>query len=346
LYLARELVRGKPRYVIRESVCRRGRWQSRDLFELGEDPGRWIHYPGGTSYFIDERVEESLGEKGVHPTQEQLEEVFWPFLAPQVRRIIERFRQQRSASAPFPRIPRAELARMQAGLHAFDKRRLHYLRTGRADVRGVDACPLRLYNRLLRKSRDEIEQMIEGLEGGLRPRDHKEYVYAALGLQRHFPGPLAGRVPQALDPERMDEALLQEICRLQADAELFAGGAAGDTLHPSLVRYVIMYFDGEFGPHSGERAYVEDFVRRHRAHRPPAPRRPRLSPEDACRALGIPPEAWGGMNARELSRRYRVKALECHPDQGGSHERFIRITRAYKALLESLLEKRPGGTAS
>ncbi len=341
MYLARETIQGQPRYFIRESFQKGHRWESRDLFPLGPDPANWIHYPGETSYFIDESVEETLNAKGVFPSQEELEVIFWPFLTQDVRRVIERFHQQRSQD-PFPRIPRSELARMQQGVHIFDKRRLHHLRYGRADPRKIDACPLRLYNRLLRKSRDEIEQMIENMENHLRPGDHKTYIYTVFYLQRHFSSPLAGRYPQAMDPEHMDEALLEEICKIHQDQDLFAGSTSTEPLHPSLVRYVIMYFDSEFRSFGGDSAYIEDFIHRHRAHHEPPPHHPRLSREEACRILDIPPKVYQGFSPRQLSRHYRKKAMECHPDQGGSHEQFIRVTKAYKALLARLVPERQG----
>jgi curved DNA-binding protein CbpA len=44
------------------------------------------------------------------------------------------------------------------------------------------------------------------------------------------------------------------------------------------------------------------------------------------------------LTPKQLAQIYRKRALECHPDQGGSHEQFIRLTRAYRDLL---LRKRP-----
>jgi hypothetical protein len=218
-------------------------------------------------------------------------------------------------------------------VHDFDKRRLHYLRYGSTDSRKIPACPLRLYNRLLRKSRDEIEQMIEQMECDLRPGDHKEYIYSVFYLQRHFRSPLAGKIPQAMNPDRMDEALLEEVCRCQEDPDLFGRDTTPDILHPSLVRYVILYFDSDFQIFRPENTIIEEFIRRHRVHREPPPRHPQISLEAACGILGISQEVLEGFTPAALARHYRKQAMECHPDRGGSHERFIRLTQAYKALL-------------
>jgi len=55
--------------------------------------------------------------------------------------------------------------------------------------------------------------------------------------------------------------------------------------------------------------------------------------EEACRILEIPREGLHRLSPRQLAQHYRKKALECHPDRGGSHERFIQLGQAYKTLL-------------
>ena len=49
--------------------------------------------------------------------------------------------------------------------------------------------------------------------------------------------------------------------------------------------------------------------------------------------LCLPAE--GALNASEIKAAYRRVAKEAHPDVGGSHERFVEITQARDALLES-----------
>lgn len=337
MYLATKTEDGKKLYFIRESYLDGARWKSRDLVALGDDPGRWVHTPARTAYYIDETIEEALHAKGVEAGQEELEEIFWPFLDPAVRRVIRRHSPRRSANTA-ARISVSELAELQEGLHGFDKRRLHFLRYGATDLRGMSARPLRVYNRLLHKSRDEIEQMIEGMEASLRLNERRMYIYFVFDLQRFFSSPLAERYPQAMDPDRMDEAFLGEVCRLHADPGLFPGQEEGDGLDPVLVRYVIMYFDNEFQAPRAEWDDVRDFMRRHRSHGIPRRRRPRLPLEEACRLLDIDHALFEQLGLKQLAQSYRKKALECHPDRGGSHERFIRLTRAYRDLLARKIE--------
>ncbi|MCG6892364.1 MAG: DnaJ domain-containing protein [Desulfobacteraceae bacterium] len=40
------------------------------------------------------------------------------------------------------------------------------------------------------------------------------------------------------------------------------------------------------------------------------------------------------MSRQELTKRYRQRARKYHPDKGGSHEAFVRLTRSYRILLQ------------
>jgi hypothetical protein len=230
-------------------------------------------------------------------------------------------------------VPFGELAGLQKNIHHFDKRRMVFLRYGARDLRKMASRPLRAYNRLLEKSRDEIEHLFESMEARLRSYERRVYVYFAFNLQRAFSSPLAERYPQAMDPDTMDETFLAEVCRLQDDRSFFPDRRGLGGLDPALVRYVIMYFDNEFQAAHPEWDYVQDFMRRHRAHRKPVSRRPRLPVSEACRLFAINEETFERLTVRQLAQHYRKQALECHPDRGGTHEQFITLTKAYKDLL-------------
>ena len=51
--------------------------------------------------------------------------------------------------------------------------------------------------------------------------------------------------------------------------------------------------------------------------------------------LGVPPEA----NIEALRQAYRIRAFECHPDCGGSHEQMILINEAW-AILSNPMTRR------
>ncbi|WP_040570763.1 J domain-containing protein [Methyloversatilis thermotolerans] len=44
----------------------------------------------------------------------------------------------------------------------------------------------------------------------------------------------------------------------------------------------------------------------------------------------------GELDVRQIKRAFRRLAQKMHPDMGGSHEQFLRITAAKKALLDSV----------
>lgn len=332
MYLARETSGNEVRYFIRQSVRAENRWESRNLVGLGADPSRWIHYPGGNAFFIDERIEDALRTAQVSYTPEDLEDLFWPFLAPSVRRVLEPFRA-RSSRRTHRRYSTQELEALQKDLHPFDKRRLLFLRQGDSASGSAVKQPLRLYNRLLQKSRDEIEQMLEWMEAGLRPAERKPYVYWIFDLQRLFGTPLARRYPEAMDPERTDELFLEEVCRMQEDPVLFPGWDRARGLPPVLVRYVIQYFDNPWPIPDWSRDLVEEFIRLHRTFRARQVRIRAVPLEEALAVFCLSEEAFSRLSRRDLARLYRRIALDTHPDRGGSHEKFVRVAGAYRTLV-------------
>ncbi|NLX19397.1 MAG: DnaJ domain-containing protein [Desulfobulbus sp.] len=52
--------------------------------------------------------------------------------------------------------------------------------------------------------------------------------------------------------------------------------------------------------------------------------------------FGVSAEQLATMKKKDLTRIYRQKAHELHPDKGGNTEQFIRLTAAYEELLPSL----------
>jgi len=336
VYLKHETIRGDHRYTIRESCRRDGCLKHRILFDLGADPGAYIEYPGGNSFYIRESLEEDLQHQGVEYSERELEGLFIPFLDPHVRRIVERF--SRPESSRWKHCSSEELLRRHKALHAFDKRRLHYLRFGRVHIGDLEAKPWKFLNVLLEKSRDETETLLEEMERELPPHEIRRYLYTALGLQRSFRHLPTRYHPEALDPFKVEEAFLEELCRLNRDRHFFQGVDDHDatTLHPYLQKYAILYFDSAFDPNIVWDEYVTDFVWRHRFSRRFGSARGGTSgsEKEACLHLGITITEFEKMDRRELSRIYRRLALKAHPDQGGDKESFIRVKAAYECLLQ------------
>ncbi len=301
--------------------------------DLGSDPGRFVHYPGGSGFYFSPELEETLQKEAMQYSPDDLEDVFFPFLKPEARRLVKNFRR-RGRSSRWRDYPPEKLLELQNGLHSFDKRRLHFLRCGRVDIGVLHGRPWKFLNVLLHKSRDEIEHTLESMELQLRPHEYRSYVYTALHLQRHFAGQFTKNTPAALDAEKVDEAFVFELCRLNRDAEFFKGVEPGNDvgLSPYLMKYAILYFDHEFERPSVWAEFAGEFERRR--HFPPAGgKTPGMATDEACKCLGICPSEFSKMNREELIRCYRRRAKRMHPDGGGEHDEFIRMTQAYESLL-------------
>ncbi|NLJ28954.1 MAG: hypothetical protein GX433_13220 [Deltaproteobacteria bacterium] len=321
------------RYVLRETYRDNECWKFRDLMDLGKDPAEYIEYPGGCGFYFKPEIEETLQEKGVDYTSEDLEKAFFPFIDPYVRQILEKFSNHRSIHSPWKSFSNDELYAHQQDLHSFDRRRMHFLRVGRVDIGDLEGRPWKFLNILLEKSRDEIEHTIEEMEKMLRPHEVRLYIYTALHLQSYFPAHLLRNHPIGLDPERVDSYFLEELCRLNADHRFFKGMDVPEdgSLHPFLVRYAVMYFDHEFSGGSLDN-YIKEFFRRREFHHRNKVTRS-IPTVEACKVFGISVETFKSMTRKELIQLYRQCAKKAHPDKGGDHETFVRMTDAYECLL-------------
>lgn len=330
MYLARKHIGSKTHYVIRESYRQQDVYLCRDLYELGTEPAQFIVYPGGNAFYIDEAVEEGIRSLGSEPAPQDMENMFWPFLRPDIRIKLEPFRRQerqaRSSGRPAP-APEAFDA------HIFDKRRIHFLKTGQMDQRALGRLPAALLRPLRHKSRDEIEQGFMEMESVLRPREYKAYTYVIFNLQQFFHQRFAKDSPEFLDPEEVDDYFIEEVCRLHRDPGFWGGMDAGGRLSDYLVRYAVMYFDHDFATRSLAADSIRDFINRHRAYRPPPS--VTISMEEITGIFGKSREALKKINRRDLWRLYRRRAQDLHPDKGGDHERFLKLNEAYHKLLRT-----------
>jgi hypothetical protein len=334
MYLARkEIGSRKSQYVLRESYRSGGILYSRELAELGRDPGRFIVYSGESSFHIDEDFLGRLRLQGVTAPYGELEELLFPFIDPYIKNRLQPFRN-RHTYRNWQRADEAVLGRALNETHAMDRRRIHFLRMGRTSAETVDKTSA-LYIILLDKSRDEIEQMILEREQALPPRDYQSYLFTIFDLQRFFQESYARSIPQALNRERLDTLFVEEICRLAADRDFWQGFAQNGRLPYSLVRYLIMYFDAA----PEEPATWSRFSRSQRSrrfHHSSYADGERMTRTQAFAIFDLSGEQLAGMRKQDLTRIYRQKAHELHPDKGGDTEQFIRLTAAYEELLPSL----------
>jgi len=329
VYLAEHTIKGRKRYILRHSHYDSGSncWLSRDLYDLGRTPGDFIKYPGGNAFYIDERIGEQLEARGLSYDLSELEDLFWAFLRKDIRQKLEPFHcrgpRKRGGNGK-----RADISGHKT--HIFDKRRLYYLRCGAVDQRRINAVPLKNFAPLLDKSRDEIEQYFIRLEKCLHPREYKMYVYVIFDLQRYFVASSFRNIPHALDREEMDRDFLSDLCRLHRDEVFWAGFPLGNQLHEYLVRYAVMFFDYEFDGASAWDEYLRNFIDSKRFYRPPAPK---MVMAEVVEVFGVSEETLKEMGKAELTKLFRQRAHELHPDKGGEHEAFVKLTEAYKELV-------------
>ena len=321
MYLARQHIDRRIHYIIRQSVAGPGCMRSRDLFDLGTDPRRFIHYPGGNSYYFDSCIEESLGRQGVAVSQDDLDAIFFEFLAPETQRVITGF--DRKAKRKQPPL----LAEACRPLHIFDKRRYHYLRFGGRGRQYIDRVPEKVFRLLLNKSRDELEQYFLTAERILREAERFNYISVIFELRRSVP-------VSPIDPawsRQADAHFIDGLCSLNEDPYYTAGLPQFQGLYEHLVRYAIMYFDADTNRLFGRPDHVREFMNRHRTYVPPP--KVRVKIRDAERLFGHTWKELQRMDRPALTRIYRRLALKHHPDHGGRGDDFRSLTAYYKALL-------------
>jgi DnaJ domain len=305
--------------------------------DLGSDPGAYIEYPGGNSFHVKESFLGRVQGMAERFSEDELESLLMPFMDPHIRRIVERFERPKESAKPWRSLSSDEVLEQQKELHSFDKRRFHYLRFGRVQMGDLDRRPFRFLQVLTEKSRDEIEAMMEQMELILKPHERRTYVYTAFHLQNHFHQLHTRNHPSALDPERVDEFFMEDMCRLNRDERFFNGVAPHDhqSLHPYLIKYLILYFDNDFVPGTFWNQTVKDFMWKHQFHRKTKPHAtPAVSHEAACRCLEISLDDFKKMDRQKLTRCYRLLAKKTHPDRGGESDRFVEIKAAYEVLLQ------------
>ncbi|RUM36281.1 MAG: hypothetical protein DSY58_05650, partial [Desulfobulbus sp.] len=150
MYLARRFINNRLHYQLRESFREGNIYRHRDLLDLGDDPGRFIKYPGGSSFYIDDLFFELMQQSGFSVDYDEVEPFFLPFLEPYIKSRVAPF-LYRTANRRWKRMDPATRERIIAQTHVFDRRRIYFLRFGQTDLRDLDRSPS-LYKVLLDKS--------------------------------------------------------------------------------------------------------------------------------------------------------------------------------------------------
>ena len=340
MYLAIETAGKDKRYSIRESYFERGLWKSRDIMRLEGNPENYIVYAGDRAYYLDEEIENSFLKEGLEPDKDELDRLFRPYLKPFVREMVERFDRGKAGRSKHNRLSRREMEDADRLIHPVDKRRLLYLRTGRMEQGRALDKPHRFFNILLNKSRDELEQMFLRMEGEMPPHEYKSYVYVMFDIQRYFSHKMTRFFPSTLDQERVDELFMEEFCRLSRNKIYIGDYSPGFVIRTYLSRYLIMFYDYDYGQENIMREYVETFMNQRRAFNPPPPKSAIEGVDEALSIMGISKNDFSSMSVRDIVKIFRQKSHAHHPDKGGEHDEFVKLVCAYEKLTELKIERK------
>ncbi|MCB2182110.1 MAG: J domain-containing protein [Desulfobulbaceae bacterium] len=333
LYLARSILGSRLHYYLRQSFydendCLR----HREIADLGEDPSKYIVTIEDNGYYISEGLVEAIEPCVEGDADSLLEELLWPFVAPEIRSKLQYF-NNRGKVKPITKVSRQEKEAIDREIHIFDRRRMHYLWYGAIDQSGLYKMPDKLCRKLLGKSRDEKEQYFVRKERVFYEDQIKEYLYTIFNLQQYFAELYTRLMPQALGQEKLDTFFVEELCLLAQDDVFWMGMEKTEVLSPYLIRYLIMFFDYEFAEQSYIDDYIRQFMNSHRKFSWPQ-RKKQVTLEQASAIFGLPAEKLAELSKKELTKLYRQKAKELHPDTpGGEHDEFVKLTQAYEELL-------------
>lgn len=335
MYLAKIQEGQNHKYIIRKSYfdSEMGEYNYRLVFDLGEDPCRFIERYDDDAFWFKESLEDSVANECRNDPTPVLEDLLWNFLTAEDRQKIIQFR--RTSSAKITSLSKTEIEEIKRHVHLFDRRRLYYIRYGAVDQGRIFRLDDRIYRPLLYKCRDEKEYYFREQEMVLVPSELRTYVYAIFNLQQGFSEIFASYMPEALVQEEVEDLFEKELCRLNADKTFWQKGQGHYFLHNHLHRYVTQFFDSEYQNRSFDSEYLRSFRNSHRKFRWPD-RKTTVTAEETSEIFGEKIEVLKKMTERDLARVFRKKAKELHPDSGGEHENFIKLLSAYEELKRSL----------
>lgn len=331
MYLAKLQNGSTIRYEIRESYQRDDdTFYHRQVFDLGEKPEQFFELYEDFIILFKPELLDTIAEKAGRRAESTLEGLLWSFLPEASRQRLDQFKgRNQLRHGPLTPEEKEDIAKE---VHIFDRRRLYYLRYGAVDQSRLTRLHEKCCRPLLGQSRDEREFYFRAEERVLDPGKYLQYIYAIFNLQKYFTKSFAPWLPEALAKEEIAEHFQQTICNLQTDSRFWQNDPESCYLHDHLVRYLIMFFDFNSTP----RSFLDDFARsfmagRRSFHWPE--RKTPTPPQKIVDIFGVPYTELKKMSKPKLTKLYRKKAMDLHPDKGGDHERFIELSDIYNELL-------------
>jgi len=333
MYLAKLQSGFTPSYQIRQSYeAKENSFNFRIVFDLGNNPGQFMQTFADHVALFDDNLLQAVSAHTGKDSETVLERVLHDFLPQEVQKRLDSFRG-RSTYRTGP-LTDAEKDQIAAQVHLFDRRRLYYLRYGAVDQSRLARLHEKSCRPLLGQSRDEREFYFTAEEKALQPGQYLQYVYAIFNLQRYFHQSFAPWLPESLAFEEIAEHFEPELCRLNNDPQFWQNEQRGHALHHHLTRYLFMFFDYTPDQRSFFADFAKSFMAGHRTFRWPE-KKTGLSAEKISAIFATPFEQLKKMNRAQLSRLYRKKAMQLHPDRGGDHDLFIELTALYTELLKT-----------
>ncbi len=331
MYLAKVKHQRKIHYIIRQSFFdkQQNGYRYREIFDLGENPADHIELFDERICFFAEALEDAVAEGTQKDPTLLLEHLLWNYLPRDIRERLSLLGgREKITIRPLTNDDREAIARE---IHLFDRKRLYFLRYNAIDQSRLYRMHEKLCRPLLGQCRDEREYYFQEQEAVLQPTEYKSYVYAIFNLQRHFHKFFSTFMPEALDQDEITDHLEKDICTLNQDRNFWNHMDPPVFLHEHLQRYLVMFFDYDYP----RRSFAEDFARQfqnsHRKFR--WPDRKTVTREETSSIFGEDFKKLKEMNKQELTRLFRKKAKEFHPDKGGENEKFITLCNAYNDLL-------------
>ena len=333
MYLAKLHSGSAIRYQIRQSYQQEEHsFDFRTVYDLGHNPRRFIKDFADHVVLFDDHLVRAVESHTEENSEALLEELLVDFLPEELKKRRSMFQSRNTYHIrPLTDADRESIAHQ---VHLIDRRRLYYLRYGAVDQSRLARMHEKTCRPLLGQSRDEREFYFIAEEKALTPGHYLQYVHAIFNLQQYFAQSFASWLPESLAFDEMAEHFEQELCRLNHDCRFWQKQQPDHFLHPHLMRYLFMFFD--YTPH--QRSFMADFAKSfmadHRTFRWPE-RQVARSAEKISELFATSYEQLHKMTRIELSRLYRKKAMQLHPDRGGDHELFIELTAVYHELLKT-----------
>jgi len=331
MYLAKLQHGTTIHYQLRQSFVTEDKlYDYKVIFDLGTQPFDYFTIIEDHIVIFSDFLLQTLATNLGKDPETFLEKVLFEFFPYSVQQKLRTFKD-RTATYRGP-LTLDEKKAIQTQVHIFDRRRLYYLRYGAVDQSRLSKLHEKCCRPLLGQSRDEREYYFMAEEKVLEPGAYFQYIFAIFNLQKNFEQSFAPWLPEALAMDEVADLFTKVICTLQKDETFWQAQTGGDSLHPHLTRYLWMFFD--FAPHrpSFQRDFARAFMGNHRVFKWPE-KKVEVSPEKIEKIFGLSHSHLTTLKKEELTRLYRQKAMELHPDMGGDAEQFIILTEVYTTLL-------------